>query len=270
MKQLLPVSIFVVSIGLMIPTGLSAQPGSLVSDYPSAWQCDRTKFIWYCEVDELDDEETPYAVAEHTRMREMEAIEQLEALQQELKGKRALAIIDPTPENVAAYIELQNASMNQASVFSDVWRRVVWQTPALNYELHRPVNNAGIEVQRQVHQTAVTQKLNEISREWGIFFFFRSGCPYCHVMSSTLKVISDMHGITIFPISLDGSGLPEYPNPSTDNGMAKQLNVQEVPMMVLGNVKTRNMVALGSGVISSQEMIERMYILTATQPGELY
>jgi len=39
---------------------------------------------------------------------------------------------------------------------------------------------------------------------------------------------------------------------------------------VLGNVKDKRLVPLGSGVISAQDVIERIYVLTSTQPGELY
>jgi hypothetical protein len=36
--------------------------------------------------------------------------------------------------------------MDRASVFSDVWRRVIWANPELNYQLRNPSNNAAIQV----------------------------------------------------------------------------------------------------------------------------
>ena len=74
----------------------------------------------------------------------------------------------------------------------------------------------------------------------------------------------------MFPISLDGGGLPEYPNPSRDNGLAASLGVSVVPLVVLGNVKDHRLIPIGSGVLSAQEIVERIYILTQTRPGELY
>lgn len=249
---------------ILLPVPAKSDPSGI--DYPSAWQCDHSKFIWYCETEPEALSEPP----EESVTLEEQAVQKLEALQQALKGKRALAILDPTPDNVAAYIDLQNRSMEMASVFSDVWRRVIWQTPELNYELKRPVNNAALDIHRQTNRATQMETLQAISQEWGIFFFFRSDCPYCHVMAQTLTWMSQAHGITIFPISLDGSGLPQYPTPRRDNGLATQLGVTEVPMMVLGNIRDQRLVPLGSGVVSSQEMIERIHILTATQPGESY
>ena len=43
-----------------------------------------------------------------------------------------------------------------------------------------------------------------------------------------------------------------------------------VPLVVLGNIKDRRLLPIGSGVLSAQEIVERIYILTQTRPGELY
>jgi conjugal transfer pilus assembly protein TraF len=251
---------------LFFPFSVWAFANASSIDYPSAWHCDHSKFIWYCEVDTEKSSE----LSEESATPQARAIQRLEALQKALKGKRALAILEPTPENVTAYIDLQNHSMEMASFFSDVWRRVIWQTPALNYELKRPVNNAALDLHRQASRAARMETLEKLGKEWGIFFFFRSDCPYCHVMSETLAWLSQSHGITIFPVSLDGTGLPRYPAPRRDNGLAAKLGVEEVPLMVLGNVRDKRLVPLGSGVISSQEMIERIHILTSTRPGDAY
>lgn len=236
-------------------------------DYPSAWECDQSKFYWYCEV--LHEEQQEQS-SESTVTQQDEAVSKLEKLQKELKGKRALAIVNPTPENISAYIALQNQSMEMASLFSDVWRRVIWQSPQLNYELKHPINNAALNVRKQLTKAAQLSTLQEIGRDWGIFFFFRSDCPYCHIMAQTLTLMSAEHGLTVIPVSLDGGGLPQFPRPRTDNGLATKLGVNEVPFMVLGNVRDQRLIPIGSGVISSQEMVERMYTLTATRPGETY
>ena len=52
--------------------------------------------------------------------------------------------------------------------------------------------------------------------------------------------------------------------------MSAALGVSVVPMVVLGNVKDRRLLPIGSGVLSAQEIVERIYVLTQTKPGELY
>jgi conjugal transfer pilus assembly protein TraF len=74
----------------------------------------------------------------------------------------------------------------------------------------------------------------------------------------------------VFPVSVDGGGLPEFPNPQRDNGLVQKLAIQQVPMLVLGNIKDKRLIPLASGVVSAQDVIERIYVLTSTRPGELY
>lgn len=259
------------ALSLTAATSAMANTPAAGLDYPSAWQCDSTKFNWYCQVEETKEvaKKEPQSPAK-AKTREEIALEEIEKLRKELEAKRALAIMQPTQENIKAYVAAQEAMMSRASVFSDVWRRVIWQNPELNYELKRPVNNAAIATYTNARKAAEKRTLDEINKEWGLFFFFRSDCPYCHRMAPTLKFLSETYGITVLPISVDGGGLPEYPNPQRDNGMVARLGIRQVPMLVLGNIRDKRLIPLGSGVISAQDVIERIYILTSTRPGELY
>lgn len=241
-------------------------------EYDSIWRCDENRFNWYCDIppDAEPDEDAAEKPKPKVDSEEDEAVAALKKLREDAERKRALAIIKPTPENLKSYIVAQEALMDRASVFSDVWRRVIWVNPELNYQLRNPSNNAAIQVHDAQRTLKETQTLAGIVKEWGIFFIFRSDCPYCHRMAPTLKFLSEQYGIVVFPVSLDGGGLPEYPNPSRDNGMAASIGASVVPLMVLGNVKDHRLLPIGSGVLSAQEIVERIYILTQTRPGELY
>jgi conjugal transfer pilus assembly protein TraF len=238
-------------------------------DYPSVWSCDDAKFHWYCD-NETEVTTGPVKPIVKNKSKEEAALEELEQMRKSLEAKRALALMQPTPENLKAYITAQEALMDRASVFSDVWRRVIWANPEINYQLRNPVNNAAIQVRDSERTQKERSSLKEIAKEWGIFFVFRTDCPYCHRMAPALKLLSDTYGITIFPVSLDGGALPDFPKPAMDNGMAKVLDVKQVPYVALGNIKDRRLIPLGSGVLSVQDMVERIYILTQTQPGDLY
>lgn len=242
-----------------------ANLGSPGIDYPSIWHCDTARFNWYC-----DAEPEPPQENAKSKTPEEQALDRIDAWQRELKAKRALSILEPTPEHVRAYIEAQEQLTQRAALYSDVWRRVVWQSPELNYELKRPANNAAVAVYADQRKVTESQMLADIGKEWGLFFFFRSDCPYCHRLAPTLRFLTEAYGISVLPVSVDGGALPEYPEPQRNNGLVEKLGIRQVPMLVLGNVKDRRLLPLGSGVISAQDVIERIYILTRTRPGELY
>jgi conjugal transfer pilus assembly protein TraF len=99
-------------------------------------------------------------------------------------------------------------------------------------------------------------------------FFFRSDCPYCHQLAPALKMLSRQYGIEILPVSLDGGGLPEFPNPRANTGQAKALGVQRVPAVFIASRKTGDMAPIGYGVMSVSEIMSRIFVLTSTKPGD--
>jgi len=236
-------------------------------DYPSQWQCDSTKFSWYCQIEE-EKEEPPQT--EKLKTKEEAALEELKKMKDMIEAKKAIAILNPTPENIKNYIIVQEAVMDRSSQFADTWRRVIWQNPELNFELKRPINNAALDVYKNTRTDKISQNMAEISKEWGLFFIFKSDCPYCHRMAPSLKFLSDKYGMTVFPVSVDGAGLPDFPNPRRDNGLTARMGLKNVPAVVLGNIKDKRLILLGTGVISMRDIVERIYILTKTKSGELF
>lgn len=73
------------------------------------------------------------------------------------------------------------------------------------------------------------QLLKNSSKENAIIFFFRSDCGYCHKYAPILKQFATNYGYSVLSYSLDGRGLPEFPNPRHDPKLAQRLNIMGVP-----------------------------------------
>jgi conjugal transfer pilus assembly protein TraF len=76
------------------------------------------------------------------------------------------------------------------------------------------------------------------------------------------------YGIEIFAISLDGGTMAEFPNARMDNGASQNLNVTTVPAVFLAEKSTGKIQPVGYGVMSLEEMVNRVHVLTQTQPGQ--
>lgn len=197
-------------------------------------------------------------------------LDQLERIQKTIARTEARAVLYPTEENVGEYLRLNQWQLNQSSLFSDVWRRVVWQTPDLDYSLRRPVTNLAVHEFQDQKNTAQTQAVTQIAKTHGLFFFFKGSCPYCHTFGPILRRFSEMHGIEVLPVSLDGGTLPDFPQARTDTRVATELGVETVPSLFLVDPRRRNVVPVGAGVMSVDELAERIYVLTQTEPGKDY
>jgi conjugal transfer pilus assembly protein TraF len=191
---------------------------------------------------------------------------EFERLQKRLEEFRNIAIIRPTESNVRRYMELEARVVRQASYFSDVAQRVAWSTPDLDMTLQgRPVNARAIEVFDREQAQSRNQSLASLSRTHVLFFFFRSDCPYCHAFAPTLEAFHARHGIQIVPISVDGGGLPTFPQFRRDNGISRTLQVTQVPAVFLAEPFSGKITPIGFGVLSESQLVER--IATVTAPG---
>lgn len=96
-----------------------------------------------------------------------------------------------------------------------------------------PLAFADISVQAQ--PSALVSSLQSLAPTTGLYFFFRSDCPYCHRSLEVLRELQLTTGIHITAVSLDGQGIDDelFPNYLIDNGQARALGVIETPTFFL-------------------------------------
>lgn len=193
---------------------------------------------------------------------------EFEAMQQRLDELKRVAVMNPTDTNLVAYMRYQRFVMNKSEVFAERWQRLVWTVPELDYGLTgRPTNSMAIGAFDEQQQVRQGQVVRNLASTHGLLFIFRSDCPYCHRFAPILKRFEQEFGMTVFPVSLDGRGLPEYPNPQLDNGIASRLNASMVPALYLTVPSTRQIRPVGFGVMALTELLERIAAL-AQDPRE--
>jgi conjugal transfer pilus assembly protein TraF len=203
----------------------------------------------------------PAVAAPHAELTEFEA------LQKRVEELRNIAIIRPTERNIRNYLAIQAEVIDKASVFADVAQRVIWANPEFDYTVTgRPVNAKALEVYDRAAIGAREGTTIALAKDHALFFFFRSDCPYCHQFGPYLKEFEAKFGLTIVPISVDGGPLlPAFPNPRVDNGIARTLDVREVPALFLVEPASGRIVPIGYGVLSESELLERLQVVS--QPG---
>ena len=193
---------------------------------------------------------------------------EFEAMQQRLDELKRVAVMNPTDTNLVAYMRYQRFVMNKSEVFAERWQRLVWTVPELDYGLAgRPTNSMAIGAFDEQQQVRQGQVVRNLASTHGLLFIFRSDCPYCHRFAPILKRFEQEFGMTVFSVSLDGRGLPEYPNPQMDNGIASRLNATVVPALYLTAPSKRQIRPVGFGVMALTELLERIAAL-AQDPRE--
>ena len=200
------------------------------------------------------------------------AAQRLEKVTAELRELKAKAILDPSTENITAFIQFQRQQLDRASMFSDVWQRAVWQNPDLDYTLQRPVGTVAKAQWLSTRKADEDRSLNRLGERYGIFYFFAQSCGACTVFSPILKSVADSHGLHVMAISTDGGPSDVFTRYSVDSGQRERMGLtsKATPAVVLFDTVTKRAVPIGYGVIAADELMDRIYTLTQTKPGSDY
>ena len=229
---------------------------------------DRKLGTWfYCERPQPAEPEPPSAPQPATS-----AAEQLEAVTTELRELKARAILDPTPENVTAYIRFQRAQLDRASLFGDVWQRAIWQTPELDYTLQRPVGTLAKQQWLDTRKVDRDRALSQLGRRYGLFYFFAQSCGACEVMSPIVQSVASTWHIAVRAISTDGGPSRHFPNYTVETNQRSRMGLEPkiTPAVVLWDARTGRPIPIGYGVISADELQDRIYLLTSKEAGRDY
>lgn len=144
------------------------------------------------------------------------------------------AMDNPTPENLELYGLLQRMTLDKAERFSYAYQQVLTQSPALDPSSSLPMTALGRTARNEVMSAAKQAALKKVAGEAGLFFFFRSDCPYCHRQAPLLMQLQERLGLRVLPISLDGAPMPGvYPQYVVDQGQARRMQVRATPTLVL-------------------------------------
>lgn len=235
---------------------------------PSYWLRQQEGWFWYQDPSVAPSPAVP--AAQNKDFRPKELIE-FEAMQKRLEDLKRIAVMNPSDANMTAYMGYQRYVMDKSAFFADSWQRLVWKTPELDYSLSgRPTNSFAIDAFDAGVRDKQRSAIQALARTHGLFFIFRSDCPYCHKFAPVLKRFEQNYGLTVFPVSLDGGSLPEYPSAMTDNGIAARLEVSVVPAVFLAIPGSGEITPIGYGVMAEEELAERIYTITQTKPGQAF
>ena len=237
---------------------------------------------WHFYCDRIEPDETPEPEAEdppvlknnqsqpaQTDNHEESAVSRIGKMRKDLEEARAAAILDPTGENVAAYLHLQQTALERASTFSDVFRRTVWSTPELDYTLKRPVGALAKRLwsdERRAERDGVLARLGE---RYGLIYLGEAGCGGCRVFGPLLRAFAMRHGLDVLAVSLGGGPLEGWPEAVPDNGRAGRLGLGGAPLpaVVLFDTETKEVLPVGFGVLAEDQLAERIFLTVSRKVG---
>jgi len=182
----------------------------------------------------------------------------LKEMQEEAEQLLSRAVEEPTEAHLLAYIRYQRLVMKRAEAFAQTWQRVLWAHPEIDPTVENPVVTAGLSVARAEKAKKRDAKLLELARSSGIFYFFAGDCPLCEIQSTILANFARSYGFSVVPISLDGAEDPLFGPAKVDRGAAERLGVSAAPAIFLVRPQTGEVLRVGTGLLSMEDLGERL------------
>lgn len=196
-------------------------------------------------------------------------MDEMTAVQAAVRRAMNRAVLHPTETNVKNYIILQEKMTDRAQKFSSVWQAVQLQHPELDYSISHPVNNLARQIMHDGNRAKEDAAIRLLAQNSGLFFFYRSSCPYCRAFAPTVKQFSETHGVKVVAITTDGISLPEFPASRTDQGQAAKLHVTAEPALFAVNPRTHKAIPVSFGLMSLTDLRARILQIATRFDGDV-
>lgn len=191
--------------------------------------------------------------------------DELKQIQKELEDRKIRAVMEPTANHLKEYMLYQQEMMEKASQFTDMWKRMVWTNPELDNSIKNPTNTIAKHQWIDSQKEEITQILKNLNKRYGLFFIYRSTCPYCHKYSPVIKQFSKIYSLDVMGISIDKKIINGWEEDTIqDPSVLKAINVNitQVPATILYDNKNKKVIPIGYGILSISELEKRIYFLT--------
>lgn len=246
-------SILVFFLGIGIFSHVFAFGTGYFNEHAKGWH-------WY------DDPKKDQEESDEENVLKKDPVLQMNAIREKVDRALNQAVLNPSKETVGNYINLQNQVNNQSEKFEKYWKSILLDRPELDYSLKHPTNNLAKQVEYKEDSSREEMLIRELAKKSGLFFFYRSSCPYCVRFAPIVKDFAETYGITVIPITTDGISLPEFPNSYPDHGQAEKFHVTVEPALFAVNPYTQKAFPIAYGLTSEADL-KRRIVEIATRFG---
>lgn len=195
--------------------------------------------------------------------------EQMKLIQGRMQEARDTAIMNPTPKNIAIYKIYQDFFVRKSSEFSAKWEQMLLEYPELDYNLKNSHYNATAPIQEAETRKKQNEAIEYASERYGVFYFYRGENALDNELSKVIKRFSEGYGLTVVPISVDGSISPEFPNSKIESGQAQSMKIKHFPALYLVDPKSNAYKPLSYGFITQDDLARRVFnVIWGFQPKD--
>jgi conjugal transfer pilus assembly protein TraF len=231
------------------------------------WKQDDRGFLWY------PPEDVQKPKVPESAPRELASIATMEELKEERERRLSAAVMQPTPENMKLYLEVNAYVQEKSALFADQWQRTLWENPAFDFSSrHPPANFAQVALAGH-RKTERAERLSQLKNTHGLLYFYSGSCAFCHLQNPLIAELAKVTGLEVLAVSVDGAPNDYFPGALPDNGIAHAVfagRPVSTPALFLLDKATMTPRAVSSGVVAVEDLLKRIDVLTKPLGGTLF
>lgn len=179
-------------------------------------------------------------------------LEEITLAKQELETALAVAMLNPTKDNVLVYMSLQKKWIEQSTYFSRLWQINVLEHPELAYLT--PTTQYGVQVKKEVEEKSRQAFLKKLGNTHVLLFFFEGNNPFSQAFAEVVTLFSQQHHWSVKPVSVDGMLLKEFPQSLRDNSVAQEMNIHFFPALLSVDMSSLKATPLAFGLVTVRQI----------------
>lgn len=154
-------------------------------------------------------------------------------LKSEAQARLEAAVMDPTDENIAAYLKMNALLFEKAGRFAERWRDVLIRYPEYDWTTDHPVVNSASTTLSRERDKARSAKLATLSETWGLVFFGDAG-RLTGLMRPLVDRFAGITGMELIQVAVGGPS-PYLSRAYPDTGMSRRAcgGIKKLPALVL-------------------------------------
>ena len=238
-------------ISLLLLTPLLANGANEDFWTEDVWKNPERGFLFYGEDKEETDKDP----------QNMKTVEELRA---EAQRRLNIAVMDPTEENLTAYLEINTLMLEKSTVFAQRWKETLWANPGFDHTVVHPNANFAQVALKDEKKTAKDASLKSLASQAGLVVLVQAGCSFCSMMAPVIQRLQQDTGMETLAISIKGDATAEWHGAKPDNGIVKRLmtlsgSVPTVtPAVFLVDRSGQNAQLIASGALSLEDLKDRL------------
>ena len=182
------------------------------------------------------------------------------------------AVMTPSEENIARYLEANAFVLGKAHVFSDRFQRVRIARPEFDWTASHPVANHATAELGERAAADVDRFLERIAAEAGLLFIGSGDETLDALASGPAAAFARRYGFETLAVTPAGTPAPGFPDVKPDNGLIGRLGLARRPALLLaakpdarhpallGLAAARNPLLFGTGPLAVAELKKRLIL----------